>query len=168
VRDGLSGSRAEQLARAVSCVPLSHWEERFEATPAAIVKSVAQSPWRDALLQAWALSAAFHRSQAWIEALWEVTGDNDILAELARAMDDPTPRVAPLLATRPKVIAALPRPWSAALGHAFLDVHPPVLMRVAAHALPEACFERALEIDADDYFTETIRLRQALAQEIPP
>jgi hypothetical protein len=79
-RDGIAenppagvGKRAHWATSALSLVPPSHWSERFEAQPEALIAGVAHDDYADAVVDGWTQAAArfsnVKGSTAWLTAL---------------------------------------------------------------------------------------------------
>jgi hypothetical protein len=79
IRDGLDpkifgaqkvlGEKAAVLVLIISAMPLSHWEEAFQATPEAILKAVEKNEFARALVTGWTWAALRQRDEKWSEAL---------------------------------------------------------------------------------------------------
>ena len=79
IRDGLDsrvfglqvklGARAIILIQILAGVPLDHWTQTFEQTPAALLKAVEKDPFAAAVATGWALAAVREGSAEWAEAL---------------------------------------------------------------------------------------------------
>lgn len=135
------GERASWLTRVVSMVPCAVWSERFYQAPANLIASVAESRWRDAVLEGWTRAASRHGDTGWSLALWRYwsapRGNDAESADRDELRDLLAPHV-PLAeleayaagyfitASNPggasfiEALAVLPTPWSASFGHAYL------------------------------------------------
>lgn len=148
-RDGISrkpplgiGERAWWLIQILAFAPLAHWEERFAATPAALIAAVRQYEWRSAVMHGWARAAIGQENPDWAAVLWdrlsqEVSANEfSTAATLGRALvavmrqDDAERRVTAImeavghdLTTGVRwvdTLQALPQPWSAPFGATYL------------------------------------------------
>ncbi len=190
-RDGLrskppqaKGEREFLLREVLTRVPTSYWERYFGLTPDALLAATDGSKWRVAIVESWTNAAERFPSGAWASALWQfwsAANDKEIkqangtrgalltqvlplaadadreawaLAALANASptDDPT---------LDDLLGALPRPWSEAVGTAYvrgLHAFAATLteksksaepwddtLQAASVALPRACFAEAFE-----------------------
>ena len=79
VRDGLDGkafgaqktlgAKSVFLVLILSAVPLSRWEDSFDATPEVILKAAEKNEFSRALVTGWAWAALRQRNVAWAEAI---------------------------------------------------------------------------------------------------
>jgi hypothetical protein len=191
LRDGIAeqasqakGQRAYWLMQTLALVPPGHWEEHFGQSAEALIAAAADSDWSLALLEGLSRAALAFTDARWATALWSFWRQwggkgkrSDIGArdELLQAFMPLVPRelaehFALHLLTDPsaqseaeayEVLDALPRPWSAAFGAAYLydlrlflasldakstDAVPwDRTLAAAAHALPLDCFAAVLE-----------------------
>lgn len=146
-RDGLRlkpqrgmGERAWWLAQTLKFVPLSHWEDRFGAAPADIVAAADKTEWSAALIEGWSESAVLNGGEGWIFSLWlrckastepAATYAHNLRASLARQL--PREEIEAYAATlfderrtkvpadRIEAVQAIPAPWSASFGEAYLQ-----------------------------------------------
>jgi hypothetical protein len=197
-----TGGKAFWIAQILALVDPEHWVARLGAGPDRLVATAAKSDWAEALLGGWLEAATLFRSPRWASALARAGGELSTLA----------PRLFPLLAREEAealvldrmsggaalqpLIAALPAPWSARFGQAFLQAAGRGLAAAswqealawrgcldrAATALPADCFAQALAFAAApredpaarslraavDDFHATITIRQRIHQETPP
>lgn len=148
-RDGMlyrlnsSKGRAVWVARALACVPLAHWEERFQASREQILAAHVASEWQEAVLEGFCRSAATFATSEWALPLWKLSFGglpadlrlDDTPAGLLRValaavaprgeveayartlMSDST--VADTV-SRDEVVSTLPAPWSDDFGAFFV------------------------------------------------
>jgi hypothetical protein len=76
-RDGLTekppagtGERAWWILQYMSRAPLSHWQERFGATPDELIGAAASTQWMWPLLEGWSHAYLLFGGDAWILPLW--------------------------------------------------------------------------------------------------
>ncbi len=65
------GAKATLLTLIVAAVPLRHWTDTFQQTPAELLKAVKKNEFADALATGWALAAFRQHDADWAEALLE-------------------------------------------------------------------------------------------------
>ncbi len=65
------GAKATLLTLMVAAIPLRHWTDTFQQTPAELLKTVKKSDFADALVTGWALAAFRQHDANWAEALLE-------------------------------------------------------------------------------------------------
>lgn len=190
-RDGLrdkspqsKGEREFLLREVLSRVPPTHWEQHFGQSPEALIEATNDSKWRIAIVECWTDAAETFASRTWAAPLWTFWGtatDKEIkqangtrgslltqmlplaaeadreawaLTALANAgaNDDPS---------LDDILGALPRPWSVAVGTAYvrgLRAFAATLteksksadpwddtLQAAAVALPRTCFAEAIQ-----------------------
>jgi hypothetical protein len=149
-RDGIEpksseavGERAYWLSQIVALVPLPHWSERFQATPAELISAAADDDFGLTLIEAWSMAALRFADAAWSEALWDWwyawepkkrRGAEQPLSMLTfvKLLPQMSPaaaesRILQFLqqpgerhAVLPEIIGGLPRPWSESLSRAYL------------------------------------------------
>lgn len=153
------GDRPQRTVWAlVAAVAPPHWEQQFEAQPAALLAAIGAQPWADVLRDAWTVAALEHAAEGWLGPLWDAhwqalvqrrrrSGRIDLnrrqcelLAELWRRMpaEEVSPRaVAALDENAPcwlpdieKCFAALPLPWPAEVARAVISGARQYLQRV--------------------------------------
>jgi hypothetical protein len=188
LRDGIvekpqrgTGQRGWWLLQLLSTVAPSHWVAYFGMSPEALIAAISPAKWRSTLLEGWTRAAVAFADDAWIAPLWaywqepapaKEEGDRDEMRTLLAphvpsaaleqwalaVLADPAGERQPTLDS---VLAALPSPWSAAIGRAYLaglrtfvaalgsasDSAAPwdVTLDIAARALPPECFAAALD-----------------------
>lgn len=205
------GQRSWWLSQMLALVPPSYWEEHFGASPAALIAAASADDAGLTVLEGWSRAAIRHKAVAWMLLLWNAwdktkTEDpyytsvrNEMLGALVRGLPEREARSLSMnvlkrtdLAAniRASILVALPQPWDAAFGNAYLDAAYQKSSNAntwntwhqtfahAATALPPVCFERALRLftPSDDQpaswyvrpFLDTIQIRQRLYQEIRP
>lgn len=135
------GARAFWLRQVVGLVPPGHWEQRFGASPEALVASAARTDWAFALLEGFRDAAMLFRAPAWAAALWrqgvsEASGEAQAarqLVELARqlfpllSLEEAEASVRPLLAPEKiglvqQLLLHLRAPWSPSFGGEVLEL----------------------------------------------
>lgn len=180
--DAGRGARAEWLSDVLATVPCAVWSARFGRTPDELVAAVAESTWRDAVLEGWTRAAARYEDRDWAPVLWRywampgssremmnrielrslvspLVASAEIEAHAAGYFTSPSSSRAALFQ---EALSAVPTPWSASFGHAFLSALSaytaaldPATKRLdgwesavhdASFALPPACFEEALRL----------------------
>ncbi len=190
-RDGIElngtpglGQREDWLLELLSLIPLAHWQRKLDADPLEIVAAARNSSdWRQGMLEGWARAAIREGVQEWLDPLWtwcaesQGSRNDDLLRDLTGVLRQDTAErlVAGFLGRElgdghmynrwQQVISALPRPWTARFGFAYLDVLDSDLgklasgwprnayvwgqyMHWAALAVPPACFAKALVISS--------------------
>ncbi len=150
LRDGIAeqasqakGQRADWLMQTLALVPPGHWEAHFGQPAEALIAVATDSDWSLALLEGWSRAALAFTDARWTTALWSFwrqwggkgkRGDVGARVELLQAFTPLVPRelaedFALQLLTDPgahseteayAVLNALPRPWSAEFGAAYL------------------------------------------------
>jgi hypothetical protein len=191
LRDGIveqasqaKGQRASWLMQTLALVPPVHWEAHFGQPAEALIAAATDSDWALALLEGWSRAALTFTDARWATALWSFwrqwsgkgkRGDVGARDELLQAFTPLVPQALAehfalqLLTDRSahseaeayEMLDALPRPWSAAFGAAYLhELHTFVAsldakstdavpwdrtLPAAARALPPDCFAAALE-----------------------
>src|SRR5207249_552119 len=65
------GERAHWLAALLTLVPPARWEERFGATPAALVPAAWSGEWGFAVALGWSRAALLHGARGWLAPLWD-------------------------------------------------------------------------------------------------
>ena len=137
------GERAWWLIQTLSVVPLTHWEERFDARPIELIDAIGRDQWRAAVLEGWSRAAVLHRATTWTGPLWEAwygadgadpKAVNRPIPELYRTLLGRVPQpaaeglVAKILADAGSALGvrgadallALPAPWSADFARTYL------------------------------------------------
>jgi Family of unknown function (DUF5691) len=179
-----TGDRAWWLAQILSRVPPVHWVERFGLTPEELIAATRDASWQLSILEGWTHAAAIHQDRGYALPLWrfwseppeskkrgsKATDRADLLSELAPLVPSEEIEGRALAAIHDaitdgsieldEVLSHLPRPWSRAVGHAYLDglrafvatlgkkstsAEPWDDTLAAAFALPSECFAAALE-----------------------
>jgi hypothetical protein len=190
-RDGLrnkppqaKGEREFLLREALTCVPPTHWEQHFGLTPDMLLAATDGSKWRIAIVECWTDAAERFKSSGWAAPLWRfwsAATDKEIkqangsrgslltqVLPLAAEADREAWALAALANAGPNddptlddLLGALPRPWSEAVGTAYvrgLQAFAATLteksksaepwddtLQAAGIALPRACFAEALQ-----------------------
>jgi hypothetical protein len=191
LRDGLtektssaSGQREFWLRQALCRVVPAYWEQRFSATPEALLAATEGSKWRIAIIESWTDAAERFGEASWARPLWEfwrAATEKDI-KQARGTRGGLLTQVLPLAAEADReawalgaiatastesepglddVLGALPHPWSAAVGTAYVaglrrfaasltakskSAEPwDDTLAAAGLALPMACFAAALE-----------------------
>jgi hypothetical protein len=127
-----TGERAFWLRQILGLVPPAHWEQRFGASPDALVQAAAATEWAEPVLDGWTDAAVRFEARGWADRLWSARAARDkpeALGELA-AVVFPLMEAATVHETlaalagdgSPQawnaILAAAPRPWSGALAGA--------------------------------------------------
>ncbi len=192
------GERAYWMSQVVALVRPSHWVNRFSAPPGRLIAAATADDFAFTLIDAWSVAALRFDDASWVEALWDFWYEwqpkrkrgtqsqfpqrtfTELLAKMTP--ESAEIRIAKLFDRMPAsesvamggIVASLPRPWSEALGRAYLRrVRGMVAaasradrqsaadwiatLTTAARAIPHSCFAAALEPwnlpASDDYFT---------------
>lgn len=149
-RDGIAekppssvGERAWWLIQVLTYVPLSHWEEQFQLTPAELIEAASADKSGNSLLEAWSRATEFFSADSWSGPLWDwwqqqqqkkrsaSTTTADMREELLSRM---TPHEAEhkvqqmmLASSLPgnedwdDLLGVLPVPWSEEFGRSYLN-----------------------------------------------
>ena len=180
-----TGDRAWWLAQILSHVPPAHWVERFGPTPEELIVATSDASWQLSILEGWTHATATYQDRGWALPLWrfwseppepkkrgsKATDRADLRAELALLVPSVEIEGCALAALRDattdasvglgEVLSHLPRPWSRAIGDAYLDGLRAFVaslgkkstsadpwddtLGAAGLALPPECFAAALE-----------------------
>jgi hypothetical protein len=195
------GRRQWWLAQLVSALPPDFFCERWGHSPAVFVEFAAHHDLGAALLDGWTSAALRFQARAWFAPLWDAWyrshaqegwSEPEPLVRLTEALAGPESRaeLEPRLirciqqSRHAELLSALPRPWSAAVGEAFMTAVGrraawlPSVWASAATALPIALVPSTLEPDsigaaksspfdqALSKFLSVIDLRRRVAREI--
>ena len=78
LRDGICekpergvGERSWWLIQILASVPLTHWEEQFNLTPAALIEMAEADKFGNSIIEGWSRAAQLFDVQPWIEPLWD-------------------------------------------------------------------------------------------------
>jgi hypothetical protein len=139
------GKRAWWLYQILKYVPVTHWEQRFRATPIELIRAVVEhnGEWNDHVLGGWAQSVKHFKESRWAAPLWICAFDSQVKKTGGDAYIGSTRRLSLLLLSPAEIeqlviprLAGLPigdrrwdvtissfwdEEWSDALGMYFLD-----------------------------------------------
>ncbi len=151
-RDGITekptssdlGAREWWLIQILARVPLTHWEERFQLTPAELIEAANADESGNSILEGWSRAAQLFDAENWAELLWDwwqqqqqkkkfsgtTTYDmrNELLHRMPPQEAERRVRQVMLYSDFPEnsdwdeMLGSLPAPWSDEFGQSYLRV----------------------------------------------